>query len=80
MTVRSGKEALLFWSQAKSFTLGAIDCTYAISGIGYHLCSQPHPGFLFHDDETFGTRPVLARPAQFAAIRIDEDVSVIGEP
>ncbi|MGE0969893.1 exodeoxyribonuclease I [Klebsiella sp. WOUb02] len=36
--------------------------------------------FLFHDYETFGTRPSLDRPAQFAAIRTDADLNVIGEP
>lgn len=42
--------------------------------------ASPQPGFLFHDYETFGTRPALDRPAQFAAIRTDEDFNVIGEP
>lgn len=36
--------------------------------------------FLFHDYETFGTRPQLDRPAQFAAIRTDTDFNIIGEP
>ncbi len=36
--------------------------------------------FLFHDYETFGTSPSLDRPAQFAAIRTDCDLNVIGEP
>ncbi|MGL5969285.1 MAG: exodeoxyribonuclease I [Kluyvera sp.] len=38
------------------------------------------PGFLFHDYETFGTSPSLDRPAQFAAIRTDNDFTIIGEP
>ncbi|WP_281549658.1 exodeoxyribonuclease I [Kluyvera cryocrescens] len=38
------------------------------------------PGFLFHDYETFGTSPSLDRPAQFAAIRTDNDFNIIGEP
>lgn len=38
------------------------------------------PGFLFHDYETFGTRPQLDRPAQFAAIRTDSDFNILGEP
>ncbi|WP_260676514.1 exonuclease domain-containing protein, partial [Klebsiella oxytoca] len=36
--------------------------------------------FLFHDYETFGTSPSLDRPSQFAAIRTDEDLNVVGEP
>lgn len=36
--------------------------------------------FLFHDYETFGTHPALDRPAQFAAIRTDDEFNVIGEP
>ncbi len=36
--------------------------------------------FLFHDYETFGTHPALDRPAQFAAIRTDAELNVVGEP
>ena len=36
--------------------------------------------FLFHDYETFGTSPSLDRPSQFAAIRTDEDLNIVGEP
>lgn len=36
--------------------------------------------FLFHDYETFGTSPSLDRPAQFAAIRTDAELNVLGEP
>ena len=35
---------------------------------------------MFHDYETFGTHPALDRPAQFAAIRTDDEFNVIGEP
>lgn len=42
--------------------------------------SAVQPTFLFHDYETFGTRPALDRPAQFAAIRTDLDFNIIGEP
>ncbi|MBV8044600.1 exodeoxyribonuclease I [Pluralibacter sp.] len=42
--------------------------------------TQSPPGFLFHDYETFGTSPSLDRPAQFAALRTDNDFNVIGEP
>src|SRR5574343_817826 len=36
--------------------------------------------FLWHDYETFGARPRLDRPAQFAAIRTHADLNEIGEP
>ena len=36
--------------------------------------------FLWHDYETFGINPRVDRPAQFAAIRTDADLNVIGEP
>lgn len=42
--------------------------------------SAAQPTFLFHDYETFGTSPSLDRPAQFAALRTDEDFTPIGEP
>ena len=41
--------------------------------------SQSHT-FLWHDYETFGINPRVDRPAQFAAIRTDADLNVIGEP
>ena len=34
----------------------------------------------WHDYETFGTDPKRDRPAQFAGIRTDEDLNIIGEP
>jgi len=36
--------------------------------------------FLFHDYETFGPDPKRDRPAQFAAIRTDDQLNPIGEP
>lgn len=36
--------------------------------------------FLWHDYETFGAQPRRDRPAQFAAIRTDQDLNEIGEP
>ena len=36
--------------------------------------------FLWHDYETFGTRPRRDWPAQFAAVRTDADLNEIGEP
>ena len=41
--------------------------------------TSPHT-FLWHDYETFGINPRVDRPAQFAAIRTDADLNVIGEP
>ncbi|MDO8776412.1 MAG: exodeoxyribonuclease I [Burkholderiaceae bacterium] len=41
--------------------------------------TQSHT-FLWHDYETFGINPRVDRPAQFAAIRTDADLNVIGEP
>jgi len=36
--------------------------------------------FLWHDYETFGAKPRLDRPAQFAAIRTDAELNEIGTP
>ncbi|MCP5206521.1 MAG: exodeoxyribonuclease I [Hahellaceae bacterium] len=36
--------------------------------------------FLWHDYETFGANPAVDRPSQFAAIRTDFDLNIIGEP
>lgn len=36
--------------------------------------------FLWHDYETFGAKPRLDRPAQFAAIRTDAELNEVGEP
>lgn len=38
------------------------------------------PSLLWHDYETWGADPRLDRPAQFAAVRTDEDLNPIGEP
>ncbi len=38
------------------------------------------PSFLWHDYETWGTHPALDRPAQFAAMRTDMELNVIGDP
>ncbi len=38
------------------------------------------PSLLFHDYETFGTSPQKDLPCQFAAIRTDLDLNVIGKP
>ena len=36
--------------------------------------------FYWHDYETFGADPARDRPVQFAGIRTDEDLNVIGDP
>ena len=36
--------------------------------------------FYWHDYETFGTNPALDRPSQFAGIRTDQALNIIGEP
>lgn len=38
------------------------------------------PTFFFYDFETFGTSPSLDRPCQFAGIRTDSELNIIGEP
>ncbi|MDN0119835.1 exodeoxyribonuclease I [Yersinia frederiksenii] len=38
------------------------------------------PTFYIHDYETFGQRPALDRPAQFAGVRTDLDFNIIEEP
>ena len=34
----------------------------------------------WHDYETFGLDPMRDRPVQFAGVRTDEDLNIIGEP
>ncbi len=36
--------------------------------------------FYWHDYETWGTDPSVDRPSQFAGVRTDEELNVIGEP
>ncbi|MEH6592024.1 MAG: exodeoxyribonuclease I [Halioglobus sp.] len=36
--------------------------------------------FYWHDYETFGTDPARDRPVQFAGLRTDEDLNIIGDP
>ena len=36
--------------------------------------------FYWHDYETFGTDPARDRPVQFAGLRTDAELNVIGEP
>jgi exodeoxyribonuclease-1 len=42
--------------------------------------TSPLHTFLWHDYETFGAQPRRDRPAQFAAIRTDAQLNVLGEP
>ena len=39
-----------------------------------------HNTLYWHDYETFGVDPARDRPVQFAGIRTDEDLNIIGEP
>src|SRR5210317_2087532 len=41
---------------------------------------QPEQTFLWHDYETCGAYPQLARPAQFAAFRTDAELEPVDEP
>lgn len=38
------------------------------------------PTFYWHDYETWGVNPRVDRPAQFAGIRTDENLQIVGEP
>lgn len=38
------------------------------------------PSFYFYDFETWGADPKKDRPAQFAGIRTDSELNIIGEP
>ncbi len=42
--------------------------------------SRSTPTFYWHDYETFGADPMRDRPVQFAGIRTDQALNVIGEP
>ncbi len=39
-----------------------------------------HTSLYWHDYETWGANPSVDRPAQFAGVRTDEDLNIIGEP
>jgi len=41
---------------------------------------KPSETFLWHDYETFGANPMADRPAQFAALRTDNELNPVGEP
>ncbi|MEG3767523.1 exodeoxyribonuclease I [Alteromonas sp. 14N.309.X.WAT.G.H12] len=42
--------------------------------------TQHAPSILWHDYETWGANPVKDTPCQFAAIRTDTDLNIIGKP
>ncbi|WP_299494273.1 exodeoxyribonuclease I [uncultured Shewanella sp.] len=44
------------------------------------MSSTIQPTFFWHDYETFGANPAKDRPSQFAGIRTDMDLNIIGEP
>ncbi len=44
----------------------------------YH--AQEQPTIFWHDFETFGANPQKDRPSQFAGLRTDLDLNIIGEP
>ncbi len=41
---------------------------------------SPPKYFYWHDYETFGVNPIFDRPAQFAGLRTDENLNIIGDP
>ncbi|OKY24786.1 exodeoxyribonuclease I [Thalassotalea sp. PP2-459] len=44
------------------------------------MVSQQQPTILWHDYETWGINPKYDKPSQFAGIRTDLDLNIIGEP
>ncbi|MGK0234196.1 MAG: exodeoxyribonuclease-1, partial [Psychroserpens sp.] len=42
--------------------------------------SNSQPTILWHDYETFGISPKFDKPSQFAGIRTDHDLNIIGKP
>ena len=42
--------------------------------------TSEQPSILWHDYETWGISPKVDKPSQFAAIRTDYDLNIIGEP
>ncbi len=44
------------------------------------MYTAPQPSIFWHDYETFGASPAKDRPAQFAGVRTDLDLNIIGEP
>ncbi|MCL1140420.1 exodeoxyribonuclease I [Shewanella pneumatophori] len=44
------------------------------------MSTNNHPTLFWHDYETFGANPAKDRPSQFAGVRTDMDLNIIGEP
>ncbi len=44
------------------------------------MAAQPQITLYWHDYETWGEVPAVDRPSQFAGIRTDQDLNIIGEP
>lgn len=45
-----------------------------------NIITSEQPSILWHDYETWGISPKLDKPSQFAGIRTDLDLNIIGEP
>lgn len=41
---------------------------------------NPEPSLYWHDYETWGENPAVDKPAQFAGVRTDENLNIIGDP
>lgn len=46
----------------------------------HRISDRKMNSFYWHDYETWGTRPSVDRPSQFAGVRTDLDLNIIGEP
>ncbi|MGS0729095.1 exodeoxyribonuclease I, partial [Shewanella sp. 0m-11] len=44
------------------------------------MSANNQPTLFWHDYETFGANPAKDRPSQFAGVRTDMDLNIIGEP
>lgn len=44
------------------------------------LMAAPNFSFYWHDYETFGATPMVDRPVQFAGVRTDAELNIIGDP
>ncbi len=44
------------------------------------MAAQPQITLYWHDYETWGEIPAVDRPSQFAGVRTDQDLNIIGEP
>lgn len=44
------------------------------------MAAQPQISLYWHDYETWGENPAIDRPSQFAGIRTDQNLNIMGEP